>query len=272
MGHIIGSGEEDGSPVLWMSVAGGVKGMRLTGRFELDVVGPRRCTGTWGAGGRLACPQEAIVAEDAQCQACRGVERPECVFEPLCQGQAMACLCAKDFGVEHLVYCAFYGTLPKVGMTQARRVETRLREQGADLYFVVARGLARGEARTLERSISYLFRIPEHRSQREILPQLARPVPWETVESRATTLRERMRPHHPVEPELHRIEHPVRQPLPGRPLPVRLHGVHAGEWLGAKGRHLFYARAPSLHRLQTGSPAVAALKRWDLLGQSVRLP
>lgn len=268
--HIVGVGESGGSPVLWLSEGGTAptRPLPLRGSLSLRVGGARTCIGKWENGRRVPCPTQALVGDDAQCLPCGGLEHPECVFEPLCQGDASACLCANTFrGVEHLVYCAFYGTLPKVGMTQARRVDARLREQGADLYFVVGRGLDRAAARQLERSISFLYRIPEFRSHREVLPQLARPVPWDLVERRARETQERLEARHDVEEPLHRItDYPVQQPLPGRPRRVAPHGLHAGKWLGGKGNHIFYAEAPRAGQLDLGLASVAAVKRTDLVG------
>lgn len=270
--HIVGTGQGDGHAMLWVARDGHVRPMPLQGEVALRISGPRVCVGSWAEGRRVPCPAQAQVGDQSQCVPCSGLEHPECVFEPLCQADASACLCAATFrGVEHLVYCAFYGTLPKVGMTQARRVERRLREQGADLYFVVSRGHDRAAARALERAIGHLYRIPEFRSHREVLPQLARPVPWEIVERRAQELRERLEARFATEPVLHRVtDYPVSQPLPSRPHRIPVHGAHRGTWLGGKGNHLFYAEAPRAGRLDLATSPVAAIKRADLVGHFVR--
>jgi len=272
--HILGVGERDGVPVMLTAGPGTRQATvrRLEGPFALRFGGPRLCTGRWQDGLRVPCPDQAAVGAQPTCLPCSGLDHPECVFEPMCQNAPDACLCLRSFhGVEHLVYVAFHGVLPKVGMTQARRVEARLREQGADAYLVVARGLDRPGARQLERAIAFLHGIPEHRSHRETLPQLARPVPWDTIAQRAEALAARLGRDQPVEPVLHRVAgHAVAQPLPGRPRRVATHGVHKGTWLGAKGNHLFYAQAPGPGRLDAGTPAVAAVKRSDLIGHFVR--
>lgn len=267
--HVIGAGESGGVPRLWVAARDAVRPLPAEGAFAWHVGGPRICVGRWHEGRHVPCPQGVWVGADARCAACSGLEHPECVFEPLCRNDPASCACATSFrGVEHVVYCAFHGTLPKVGMTQARRVTARLREQGADLWFVVARGLDRAGARALERAVSAIDGVPEYRSHRETLPQMARPVDWDVVESRAHALAQRLASRHPVDPTLHRIDdHPVRQPLPGRPRRIEAHGTHRGTWLGMKGNHLFYAVAPGPFRLDAGAPPVAAVKRTELVGR-----
>lgn len=245
--------------------------LALAGPFTWRIEGMRTCVGKLRGDTHVPCPTAAMVTQDAQCPSCSGLESPECVFEPRCQLDPSSCTCVASFkGVEHVVYAAFYGTLPKVGLTQAWRVERRLREQGADAYFTIQRGLDRATARMTERAISMLYRIPEHRSHREVLPQLARPVPWDLVERRAEEVRLRLESGYAVERALHRIaDHPVHQPLPGTPRRVPTHGHHAGTWLGAKGNHVFYREAPRPGRLVVGSQPVASLKRSDLLGRHI---
>jgi hypothetical protein len=273
-GHVLGTGEAGNRPLLYVARGVDVQAVSLTGPMSLRFRGPRQCTGSWEGGRRVPCPTDAVVGDQSQCGPCSGLEHPECVFEPICQGDASKCHCVTSFaGVEHVVYCAFHGTLAKIGMTQARRVRARLREQGADLYFVVARGLDRGAARNLERSLGMLYGIPEFRTHRETLPQLSRPVPWDIVERRALELQDRMRARHDVEPELVRIEdHPVEQPLPAAPRRVALHGLHEGTWLGGKGNNLFYAEAARRGTLDVGQVRVSAIKRADVVGHLLERP
>ncbi|MEA3204087.1 MAG: hypothetical protein QOI63_1767 [Thermoplasmata archaeon] len=243
----------------------------LAGAFRWKVEGMRTCVGKAMAGAHVPCPEQRIVTQEAQCLACSGFESPECVFEPRCQADPASCTCVASFkGVEHVVYAAFYGTLPKVGLTQAWRVQRRLREQGADAYFTIQAGLDRPTARMTERAVALLYGLPEHRSHREVLPLLARPVQWDLVERRADELRQRLSGRYAVEAATHRIaDHPVQQPLPGPPRRAPTHGEHAGTWLGAKGNHLFYTEAPRPGRLAVGSAPIVGLKRSDLLGRHV---
>jgi hypothetical protein len=253
---------------------GPVASIPLTGDFAFRAEPVRRCVGRWGDdGAHTPCPTAEPVSRHRQCGPCSGLEDPECVFEPKCRVDPAACSCVATFkGVPHLVYMAFHGTLPKVGMTQAWRVAARLREQGADAWFAVQQCPDRGTARQVETQVSFLYGYPEHRSHLETLPQLARPVPWEVVARRADECRLRLEGNFEVERELHRIEdHPIAQPLGGVPRRVPTQGLHAGTWLGAKGTHLLYREAPREGRLHVGSAPLAAIKRNDLVGRRIVL-
>ncbi|MHB8634360.1 MAG: DUF2797 domain-containing protein [Thermoplasmatota archaeon] len=247
----------------------------LTGAFSWRVTGPRHCTGRIREGLHIPCPERALVGNEATCPACSEFENPACLFEPECDRDPSGCRCRAFQGVPHLVYMAFHGTLPKVGLTQVRRLETRLREQGADGYFVVqdrtledSQPLDRAQARRLEREVSYLYRVPQWRSHHETLAQMARPVLWPVVERRADALRERLSGRYGCQP-FHRIEgHPVLQPLPAVPHRLPPEGDHAGRWLGAKGDHLFFLRHPTPGMLPVPG-AVGALKASALVGRDL---
>lgn len=246
----------------------------LAGDFRMRVLPVRRCVGRWDdGGGHVPCPTAEPVARHRQCRACSGLEDPECVFEPKCRVDPASCTCVATFkGVPHVVYLAFHGTLPKVGLTQAWRVEGRLREQGADAWLAITPAPDRGTARQVEMAVSYLYGYPEHRGHRETLPQLARPVPWDAIERRAEECRARLGRDYPVEATLHRIvDHPLAQPVGGVPRRVPTEGLHAGAWVGVKGTHLVYREAPRPGRLHVGAAPLAAIKRGDLVGRRVVL-
>lgn len=265
--HVLSaSSPPTGPEVTWWSAAGQTQRLPLTGEFSWRVIGPRRCIGSWDDSYK-PCPDAALAPIHAQCASCSGLEDQACVFEPKCMGDPAACSCT--FGPEpHVIYCALYGTEPKVGMTLARRLPIRLREQGADAYFVITRVRNRAEARQRETEIRLLHGIPEHVPHWRILPQLARPVPWPQLEARAAAIQARLAPRYSdLETAVHRItDHPMPDALPGRPARVAPEGVHKGVWLGGKGRHLFYRAAPSGSAL--GRP-VLALKATDLVGRFV---
>ena len=271
--HLVGYSEQ-GGPHLVARDGDGILDLPLAGTFEWRVSGVRWCVGRWGEEGHVPCPTNEVVGDQGQCLPCSGLEHPECVFEPLCMNDSAACLCTASFrGVEHVVYLAFHGILPKVGLTQARRVGRRLREQGADAYFVVRSGLDRPGARLLERSIHLLHGVPEHRNHHETLPQMARPVAWPAILERAAAWRNRLAEHAPG-PLVTIEDHPVTQPLPSRPRRVVSWGAHAGTWLGVKGNHLFYREAAPLgagRTLELGLERVAAIKCRDLLGRRVEV-
>lgn len=248
-----------------------VRRVALAGDFAWRVSPVRRCTGKIEGLAHVACPTREPVSIHGQCPACSGLEDAECIFEPRCEGNPAACTCLTTFkGVPHVVYLAFHGTLPKVGMTMRRRVPRRLHEQGADAYLVLQECPDRATARSLEKQVSYLHKIPEHRSHRETLPQLARPVPWPHIATRATEYIERLERHYDLDRTLHRVEgHALVQPLPGVPRRIQAQGVHRGTWVGAKGNHLIYHEAPRPDRLDAGSAPLVALKLTDLVGRTI---
>lgn len=266
MNHLVAIAEPDGRLAAGLRGENGVEWSELAAEFDWTVSAERVCVGSWDDDGHKPCPRRESVGDDAVCRACSGLEHPQCIFEPLCQSDPAACSC--PFGpVPHVVYAAFFGTLAKVGMTQRRRVETRLREQGADAWFTIQAVPSRAEARLLERQVSMLFRIPEYRTHREVLPQLARPVPWEKIDARAAELRLRLESRYDVERSVHRVDSRLAQPLPAVPHRVMPEGRHVGRWLGAKGNHLFYASATRRGHLAPG--AVHALPRNALLGRYI---
>lgn len=243
----------------------------LDGAFAWRLSQVRRCVGTFEGLAHKPCPTAEPVSIHRQCQPCSGLEDFECVFEPRCQDNPAACACLASFkDVPHVVYLAFHGTLPKVGMTSRRRLQRRLFEQGADAYLVLQACPDRPTARSIEKQVSYVHKIPEHRPHRETLAQLARPVPWTSIEARATQFIERLERHYDLERTLHRVEgHALQQPLPGIPRRVPSEGLHRGTWVGAKGNHLVYREAPRPDRLEAGSAPLAAFKLGDLVGRQI---
>lgn len=164
----------------------------------------------------------------------------------------------------HSVYIAFFGTLPKVGLTLAARLEARLREQGADAGFSVATVADREKARALEKTLSRAYDLPEWRRAKDTLPRLARPLDRAVIEDRVAAWRRRLdgfdtQPLVWVEPV------PLERPLPGRPGWINAPGSHAGRWLGALGNHLFYEA--EVGPLDVGTRPVRALRRQDLEGR-----
>ncbi len=167
----------------------------------------------------------------------------------------------------HVVYVAFHGILPKVGMTSQARFATRLQEQGADAGFVVATTEERAEARAIEQSVAFRFNLPEWRTHKEILPQWTRPVDRQRIQKRAEDLANRMDgTYHPG--ELQFFEHPLPV-LPSRPQKMHAEGTHAGTVVGAKGNFLVYRSASGAGRLDVGLDRMVAIKRTDLEGRAL---
>jgi len=265
--HVVGAGEDRGVPFLMATATSGGRptAVALEGSFAWRVSGPRTCIGRWRGGEHVPCSTATPVTSDYVCLACGGLSSPECVFEPRCADDPASCTC--PFGVvPHVVYIAFYGPLAKVGLTQGWRLATRLREQGADAYFVAAQCPDRGTARRTERSIAFVHGIPEFRSPREVLPQMARAVDWGLIAVRSEALAARLGDTYAPGPLVRIEDHPVQQPLGGVPRRVQPYGRHVGTWLGAKGQNLFYEEP---HRLDAARRPIAAIKCSDLLGRTV---
>lgn len=269
--HILGIWAQGGRLQAQVTRDGELSSVPLHGEFAWRVGQVRRCVGRFDDLRHVPCPTSEPVVIHRQCLPCSGMEDTECIFEPRCQNDPAACTCLTTFKeVPHSIYLAFHGTLPKVGLTTTRRLPYRLREQGADAYFVVQSCPDRPTARGIEKQVSYLYKIPEHRSHRETLPQLARPVPWEQIERRATDLRNRLATQYEVQPVLHCIrDHGLHQPLAGIPRRVPCEGVHRGTWLGHKGNHLVYQEAPRPDRLRPGGAPLVALKLDGLVGRHI---
>lgn len=271
--HLLGIWSHAGRLQAQASDRGVLTTIALDGAFAWRVSQVRRCVGRFDDVQYRPCPTSEPVSIHRQCLPCSGMENTECIFEPRCQNDPAACTCLTTFkDVPHSVYLAFHGTLPKVGLTTTRRLPHRLREQGADAYFVIQSTPDRATARSIEKQVSYLYKIPEHRSHRETLPQLARPVPWDHVERRALDLQRRLGAHYEVQASLHRVTgHDLPQPLPGVPRRLPCEGVHRGTWLGHKGNHLVYREAPRPDRLRPGGAPLVALKLDNLVGRHVEL-
>jgi hypothetical protein len=248
---------------------GTLQRLGLDGSFSWQVEEEVYCVGRLEARGNgmawVPCPDG--VTGISPCRACFGPDRPECIFEPVCADNPSHCGCS--FGARpHVVYLAFYGLLPKVGMTQARRVAERLAEQGADGYLVVQEVPDRATARALERLLARRHNLPEWRTHTETLPQLARPVPWPEMEARASDWAQRLAV---PEARLLRVPPSIQQPLHAPPHRVAAPGRHAGTWLGGKGPYWFYTLPPSPGRLAVGHPSIAALQRNELVGRHIRV-
>lgn len=170
----------------------------------------------------------------------------------------------------HVVYVAFHGVLPKVGMTSEDRLMDRLREQGADAGFIVAHRTDRAGARDAEQAISFRYRIPQWRTHKEILPQWTRPVPHDRIAGRAEDLRQRLAPDYDAGP-LRRIDDHPLPVLPARPHRVNPEGTHAGTVIGAKGGHLVYEPKEDPRRLAVGHARIAALPLRELEGRPIQV-
>jgi hypothetical protein len=147
---------DDRSPALLVSDAGALSRGRLDSGAELSyTLGERHCAGTFGGDDHVAC------------------DRPDA---PYCDAHTSTWVCARCTGTclkdemdcheDHAVYLAAFAPATfKVGVTREWRLDTRLREQGADraaLLRVVTNGRV---AREVESDLTERFpdrvRVPD---------------------------------------------------------------------------------------------------------------
>jgi hypothetical protein len=149
------TGAADGEPALWFAVDGELRREALSPERTLAyALGERRCAGVVEDGSHLACDDpRAPYCEDHSrtwvCARCTGT----------CLKDEMDCF------EEHAVYlAAFAPASVKVGVTRAGRLETRLREQGADrgahLHTVSNGRIAREIESRIAREVGDSVRVP----------------------------------------------------------------------------------------------------------------
>ena len=210
-------GVTDGEPALVLSADGElVRESLVAGRELAYALGERRCAGTVVDGEHLACDAERA---------------------PYCEGHSRTWVCARCTGVclkdemdcfeEHAVYLAAFAPASfKVGVTRAWRLETRLREQGADraahLHTVSNGRIAREVESEIAREVGDSVRVPTK------VRGLGRPV---DVDAWAALLGE----HDPI--ETFAFEYDLG--LEGRPVSET---IASGTVRGTKGRVLVLER------------------------------
>lgn len=273
MMHVLDSHWDGPRPRLLAADGDRTVELRPEGAFRWRVGAQRTCVGRFEDGAHVPCPDRHPVGGLAACAAC-APEWAACVFEPRAHADDDCPLCRRD----HVVYVALYGGLPKVGLTQRRRLATRLREQGADAGFVLAGTdkagdpLDRAAARDVEQRVTFLHGIPQWRRHRETLPQLTRPLDWDLIQDRARRWMDDLCDRWPVERDLVRVDDvPLPLPLPSAPQRRPVVGEHGGRWVGAKGTHWFYVPDHASGRLDVGFSPVAAVQRSDLVGRWVEV-
>lgn len=207
------------------------------------VVGSRKtCVGRTEGDRYIPCPDRAAVTRFSQCGRCAAevfIEDQECIFDPKCEGER----CDNEFCKrQHVLYLAFYGTMPKVGMSSTRRVERRLVEQGADAFAIIGTYPNRFRAREAEKAISAELGLPQWYRQQSVLANFSRPLDVAAIEARYDELKPALeaRDGCSVEPLRPISGYPVALPLPGVPQLRETPGMHRGRLLGVKGKWLLY--------------------------------
>jgi len=145
-------------------------------RLAMTVSKSKTCVGYFDGDRHVKCPGGSPVTKFPQCESCSGesfIPFQECVFEPRCEGEE----CDIEFCKrEHVLYLAFYNTIPKIGMSSTRRVERRLIEQGADAFSIIGSYPNRKKARSAEKDVSSKLSISQGIRQRTVLQGFTDPV------------------------------------------------------------------------------------------------
>lgn len=216
--------------------------LEIGDNLDLLVSGRRACVGRFG-GGYSPCGRGSKVTNVPQCDGCYepAIPNPSCIFEPRCDGS----LCdSPPCRAQHVVYVAFYGGTPKVGMSSKGRVSVRIAEQGADAYSVVATAGNRMDARELERGISAGAGINQSVRNRDILHSLIKGQARDEITEAFQDVTSRLERlgREGVEPgPLRFLEYPgMRGEIASQPSLEMTPGVHRGEVLGVKGSYLMY--------------------------------
>lgn len=210
----------------------------------------RRCVGRFEGGRHIPCPHDVLVTGFSQCDECAGeayIWDQECIFDPKCDGTA----CVSKAGAgrpsdfcrrKHVLYLAFYGPMPKVGMSSTKRIKERLVEQGADACAIIGTYPSRLAAREAEKDISKSFGIPEWYRQAEVLGKLSQPVNPDAITAEYERLLNVLGRRDGIEfEELRFLDgYPLRQPLGGTPELQETSGIHKGRFIGVKGKWLIY--------------------------------
>lgn len=210
---------------------------------EMEVFGSRRCIGRFDPEGYHPCPSGSVVKGFTQCSACASAWIPnqECIFEPKCDGEE----CDSEFCRRpHAIYAAFTGGAVKIGMTSEKRIIERGTEQGADAIAPLIDCRSRREARYLEKKVSMSLGLPQISAKSEIVKSLCRPPGRAQLErSHREVVNRLSRLGMSVRNEIEILDgYPVRE-LPTPPIrAVDATGLHDGDVLLVKGRHLVYRR------------------------------
>jgi hypothetical protein len=162
----------------------------------------------------------------------------ECLFEPRCNGEECDCrFCAK----EHLVYVAFHGNKPKIGMTGGSRLIERGIEQGADAIAPLVMVKGRKAARELEKRIARRVGATQRITSQDFVNALLSGSSASALKSAYDSLLERLSEEHELLGAPLRVldGYPVDH-IDHAPLLAELCSAHVGRTVGIKGRFLLY--------------------------------
>ncbi len=224
-------------------------------RLDMTVSRSKTCVGYFDGDKHIQCPDGSSVTKFPQCESCSGesfIPFQECVFEPRCEGEE----CDIEFCKrEHVLYLAFYNTIPKIGMSSTRRVERRLIEQGADAFSIIGSYPNRKRARSAEKDMSSKLRISQGIRQRTVLQGFTNPVDHDAMDRVYRSISSSLKDCYSLSAgPLTLLEgYPISLPLRSSPELMETSGRHKGDPLGVKGKWQIYedrgVRAMSLQDL-----------------------
>jgi len=224
-----------------------------TDEIDFDVSQEKICVGSF-EGGYTACSEQRNVDKFRQCSECAPEEIPrlECIFEPQDCEKCEGGFCEET----HVVYLAFHGTSPKIGITRKERLRERLIEQGADAYALLLTLDDRKKAREEEKRLSEKLDISQRISSKKKLKGMARRVDRKIIERNYRGVKNRI----PVGELLFLDDYPIDLPLRAKPRLRPAPGRHEGETVGLKGQFLIYENS-----------GLQALNLSDLVGRKMLL-
>ncbi len=250
--HVVSFRWSEFKPILKAYEDGDIIELDL-GYIDFNVGQEKTCVGSFD-GGYTPCPESRRVSRFLQCQICvpPDIPRLKCIFDPGdCEG------CEGGFcSEEHVVYLAFHGIHSKIGMTMKTRLKTRLIEQGADAYAILATVGDRIGARRSEKSLSEELNIPQRVGAKKRLKYMARKLDRDIIERKYRSVRNRV----PVGKLNYLRDHPIPRPLRAEPTLRATAGIHRGKQVGLKGPFLIYENA-----------GLQALDLTDLQGRKMRI-
>ncbi|MFP4051099.1 MAG: DUF2797 domain-containing protein [Thermoplasmata archaeon] len=230
--HVVSFRWNDFTPELKIFDGNDIEDIDL-GKVNFNVSQEKICVGNF-EGEYTPCPDQNNVDKFKQCQRCAPDNIPDlkCIFEP---GDCDSCeggFCEKP----HVVYVAFHGVHPKVGMTSKDRFKQRMIEQGADAYALLATVDHRVKAREEEKSLSERLKIPQKIGHKKKLKTFSRKIDKQMIRRKYKGIRNRTA----IGDLKFLNDYPITLPLRAKPRLRPVPGLHKGDMVGIKGKYLIY--------------------------------
>lgn len=208
-------------------------------KLNIEISENRYCVGNIDSEGNYKpCKTLRLVKEWPQCSTCLGEYIPDLryIFEPTEEMRNVPFV-----NRPHVVYLAFHGSKPKIGLTSENRVLTRLVEQGADGYAIIQRVQNRVDARKSEVAISKKLKIQQRISFDDFVKSLFDDKNPERLNSIYMEINAKLKNTFNLTMENLKIlnGYPLKK-LTRKPKLVPLPDIHTGNVVGMKGKYLIY--------------------------------